>query len=138
MHTKTNFWEENIEVPLRHSYSNKEDLRVARGCLARWSEEWQDKKAAEMAIFNGKREVSINEGETASSLSQSRVSHTKETALRKNEEAKIREMQLGGIPRSRKAVDGRKVNFEEPNSPGLPPDFRGDRGHQDADGKEGI
>lgn len=33
-----------------------------------------------MAIFNGKREVNINEGETASSMSQSRVSNKPEKA----------------------------------------------------------
>lgn len=53
---------------------------MARSCLSRWSEEWREKKAQEMAIFNGKVEVSINEGETASSISQSRMSNKQEKA----------------------------------------------------------
>ena len=59
---------------MSHSYSSQEDLTEARGQLKRWSEEWKEKKIVEMETFNGKREVNINEGETASTMSQSRVS----------------------------------------------------------------
>lgn len=48
--------------------------------LKRWSEEWREKKASEMELFTGKREISINEGETASTMSQSRVSNKAEKA----------------------------------------------------------
>lgn len=89
MQTKTNFWEENLEVPLSHSYSSTEDLKTARGLLARWAEEWREKKTNEMAIFNGKREVNINEGETASSMSQSRVSNKQEKAQKIAYEAQV-------------------------------------------------
>ena len=54
---------------MSHSYSSQEDLTEARGQLKRWSEEWKEKKIVEMETFNGKREVNINEGETASSMS---------------------------------------------------------------------
>ena len=40
--------------------------------MRRWSDERLDKKQSEMEAFNGKREV--NEGETVSSISQSKVS----------------------------------------------------------------
>ena len=39
---------------------------------------------------------------------------------------------------SRKAIDGRKVNFEEPNSPGLPPDFRDAGQDGEGDGRQQI
>ena len=61
-------------MPVKHTYSTQEDLQQARASLKRWSEEWRDKKTSEMEIFNGKREVNVNEGETATSISQSRVS----------------------------------------------------------------
>ena len=131
--TKTNFWDENLEVPLSHSYSSNEDLKNARSCLARWSEEWREKKASEMSIFNGKREININEGETASSMSQSRVSHKQEKANKLAQEA---QKEFGGIRGSRKAADGRKVNFEEPGSPGLHPDFRDGEGEGKAEIRE--
>ena len=57
-----------------------EDLQEARLSLKRWSEEWREKKMSEMEIFNGKREVNLNEGETASSMSQSKVSNKVEKA----------------------------------------------------------
>jgi len=69
MSTKSNFWGINIEVPMGHTYSTQEDLKEARSLLKRWSEEWREKKAGEMEIFSGKREFSINEGETASTVS---------------------------------------------------------------------
>ena len=65
MQTKTNFWNESVEVPLNHSYSVAEELTDARMALKRWSEEWREKKAAEMEIFNGKREININEGDSS-------------------------------------------------------------------------
>ena len=77
MGTRTNFWGESYEVPICHSYSTKEDLTEARLMLKRWSQEWREKKIVEMETFNGKREVNLNEGETASTMSQSRVSANK-------------------------------------------------------------
>ena len=77
MTTKTNFWGEGYEVPLCHSYSTREDLTEARDLLKRWSEEWLEKKLAEMETFNGKRDFDAKEGETASTMSQSRVSANK-------------------------------------------------------------
>ncbi len=77
---RTNLWGEVIEMPLGHSYSTQEDLSQARGQLKRWSDEWKEKKAAEMELFNGKREISINEGETASTVSASRISNKQEKA----------------------------------------------------------
>ena len=85
-----------------------------------------------METFNGKREVNINEGETASSFSQSRVSHKGEKAQKLAQEA---QQQFGGMQGSRKTTaDGRKVAFEEASSPGLRPDNKSG----DGDGREGI
>lgn len=80
MGTKTNFWGINFEIPLGHSYSTMEDLQEARSNLKRWAEEWREKKAGEMELFTGKREISINEGETASTMSQSKHSNKAEKA----------------------------------------------------------
>jgi len=52
-----------------HTYSSMEDLTEARSMLKRWGEEWKDKKIIEIETFNGKRELNVNEGETASSIS---------------------------------------------------------------------
>ena len=76
-----------------------------------------------MATFNGKREININEGETASSMSQSRVSNKQEKAQILQKQAQA---EYGGMQGSRKAADGRKVNFEDPSSPGLRGDLRDD------------
>ena len=64
-------------MPVKQTYSTMEDLQQARASLKRWSDEWREKKTSEMEIFNGKREVNVNEGETATSISQSRVSVNK-------------------------------------------------------------
>ena len=64
-------------MPGKLSYSTMEDLQQARASLKRWSEEWREKKTSEMEIFNDKRELNVNEGETATSISQSRVSVNK-------------------------------------------------------------
>ena len=104
---------------------------MARACLARWSEEWKEKRTKEMETFNGKREVNINEGETASSFSQSRVSHGPEKAQRLAQEA---QKEFGGMQGGKKTTDGRKVAFEEPESPGM----RLDRSKGEIDGREGI
>ena len=77
MLAKTNFFGESIEMPVKQTYSTMEDLQQARASLKRWSDEWREKKSSEMEIFNGKREVNVNEGETATSISQSRVSVNK-------------------------------------------------------------
>ena len=77
---KTNFWEENLEVPMAHTYSNELDLKTFKAKQQMWNKELREKKSTEMAIFNGKKEVNINEGETASSFSQSRISHKTEKA----------------------------------------------------------
>lgn len=57
-----------------------DDFKEAENQRKRWKAEWAEKKASEMEIFTGKREVNINEGETASSISQSRVSNKGERA----------------------------------------------------------
>ena len=89
---------------------------------------------AEMEVFNGKREVNINEGETASSISQSRISHKGEKA---EKIAKQAAQDYQGKHKGRKTGDDRKVAFfEEPESPGLRgDDYRDDVG---SDGKKAI
>ena len=77
MLAKTNFFGESIEMPGKLTYSTMEDLQQARASLKRWSDEWREKKSSEMEIFNGKKELNVNEGETATSISQSRVSVNK-------------------------------------------------------------
>lgn len=66
-----------------------------------------------MELFNGKREVNINEGETASSISASRVSNKPEKAAQLALDAQSR---FGGGQNSKKQ-DGRSVAFAEPGSP---------------------
>ena len=84
--------------------------------LKRWSDEWKDKKTMEMETFNGKRELNINEGETASSISQSRVSNKADKAAILASEA---QKQFGGKVGGRKPEGGRNVQFaDEPPSPG--------------------
>ncbi len=87
MGQRSNFWGELIEMPQSHSYSTQEDLSQARGQLKRWSDEWKEKKIAEMELFNGKREISINEGETASTVSASRISNKQEKAAQLHQDA---------------------------------------------------
>ena len=130
---KTNFWEENLEVPSAHTYSNELDLKACKAKQQMWNRELREKKQNEMAIFNGKREVNINEGETASSFSQSRVSHKTEKAQQIQKEAQ--ERHKDDLLGSRKAADGRTVNFalQEPVSPGLRPD-----GEADGDSKADL
>ena len=74
MKPKTNFFGETYEVPAGHSYPTNEDLAEARSQLRRWAEEWRDKKTTELDVFCGRREQ-INESETASTMSASRISH---------------------------------------------------------------
>jgi hypothetical protein len=74
--------------------------------LKRWGEEWKDRKTVEMETFNGKRELNINEGETASSISQSRVSNKAEKA---NVLAKDAQAQYGAMAGGRKNEGGRNV-----------------------------
>lgn len=56
-------------MPMAHTYSNEHDLKACKAKQQMWNKELREKKQNEMAIFNGKREVNINEGETASSFS---------------------------------------------------------------------
>ena len=58
-----------------------------------------------METFNGRREININEGETASSMSQSRVSHKADKAQQIAQDAQSK-FGGGGV---RKAGDGRNV-----------------------------
>jgi hypothetical protein len=96
----------NLEIPIGHTYLTIEDLNEARGMLKRWSDEWKDKKTMEMETFNGKRELNINEGETASSISQSRVSNKADKAAILASEA---QKQFGGKVGGRKPEGGRNV-----------------------------
>ena len=76
---RKNVWGEDLELPLGHQYSMKEEFSEAKNLLRRWSEEWKERKVNEMEIFNGKKEIG-NDAETASSVSQSRVSNKAERA----------------------------------------------------------
>jgi hypothetical protein len=118
MQTKTNFYGDSVEMPAGHSYSTQEDLKDARNDLKRWSDELRERKTTEMELFNGKRELNINEGETASSISLSRVSNKQEKAKLLAADAQNK---FGG-GEMRKSAAGRKVQFggfgeDLPNSP---------------------
>ena len=134
MQTKINFWGESIDVPLNHTYSVSEELAEARSALKRWSEEWREKKTAEMEIFNGKTAININEGESSVSgvSQQSKKSNQAEKGQKIAEAAQI---QFAGVE-NKKKVDGRGVQFEEPSSPGL--DRKQMREAGGSDGKEEI
>lgn len=117
MTTKTNFWGEGYEVPLCHSYSTKEDLTEARLHLKRWNAEWREKKIIEMETFIGKRELNVNEGETASTMSQSRVSANKTDKAQQLAKDAQRRFGSSGTKKDR-AGGGPKVGFaDEPQSP---------------------
>ena len=75
MKHKKNFWEDRIFVPKSVSYTTEHERKSARKHSMRWNDELVERKQMEMETFNGKRD--INEGETASTLSQSRVSANK-------------------------------------------------------------
>lgn len=101
-------------MPLSVTYFNQEDMTDARRCLKHWSEEWREKKASEMETFNGKRD--INEGETASTLSQSRVSNK---TGRGQQIAQQSQASYGGMSqRGRRINDGRKGNVKFANDEG--------------------
>lgn len=121
MLAKVNFFGESIELPVKHTYSTMEDLQQARQSLKRWSDEWREKKSGEMEIFNGKREVNVNEGETATSISQSRVSANK--AEKGKQLAQDAQKQLGGLKQGLKRTEGGPhVHWgenEEPQSPNI-------------------
>lgn len=68
-----------------------------------------------MELFTGKREISINEGETASTMSQSKHSNKAEKA---NALASEAQKQFGGMERSKHGDGGRNVQFaDNPPSP---------------------
>lgn len=115
MQTKVNFFGESLEVPLSHSYSTQEDLSEARLMLKRWSDEWKEKKTSEMDIFIGRREIGINEGETASSVSATKVSHNTEKAQQLADDA---QRKFGSGKDKRVSTAGRMVQFE--NMPASP------------------
>lgn len=66
-----------------------------------------------MELFNGKREISINEGETASTVSASRISNKQEKAAQLAQDA---QREYGG-ERKQKKLDGKGVSFAEHGSP---------------------
>ena len=66
-----------------------------------------------MELFNGKRDIAINEGETASTISASRISNKQERA---EQLAKDAESKFGGG--TDKPKTGKGVSFaEQPESP---------------------
>lgn len=133
MKPQTNFFGETYEVPAGHSYPTNEDLAEAKSQLRRWSEEWREKKTAEMDYFCGRREQQINESETASTMSASRISHKQEKA---QQIAKAAQEQFGSS--HRKTGDGRKVQFDHPESPTAPRDQMREQGSDQKGGTSDI
>jgi len=63
-----------------------------------------------MEIFNGRREININEGETASSISATRVSNPTEKAQQLADNAQRR---FGGAKDTKATGNKRQVQFED-------------------------
>ena len=84
---KENFWEEKLEVPTILRYASQFDYEDAIKSYERWSQESTERKAQEMEIFKGKKEVAANEGETASTVSMSRVSNKADRAQQLQKDA---------------------------------------------------
>ena len=76
-----------FEVPTGHSEPTDVDRKASETLRKRWTEELRLKKSGEMEIFNGRQAVNINEGETASSISQSKVSNKAEKAAKLAQDA---------------------------------------------------
>ena len=68
-------WDEKLEVPHVLRYASELDYEDAVKMHKRWHEEWLERKVAEMEVFTGKKDAAANEGETASTVSMSRVSN---------------------------------------------------------------
>ena len=98
-------------MPVKHTYSTVEDLHQARASLKRWNDEWRERKANEMEIFNGKREVNVNEGETATSVSQSRVSANNKTDTAQKLHQEAQKQQVGRNKEQRRTEGDAHVSF---------------------------
>ena len=48
--------------------------------MKRWYDEYKEKRDTEMEVFSGKRDANVNDGETASTVSQSKMSNKVEKA----------------------------------------------------------
>ena len=121
-----NFWHDIIYVPASVTYFSEEDRSEAKSCFKRWNSELAEKKTGEIEAFNGKRE--INEGETASTVSQSKFSNTAE---RGQNLAQSSQQKFGGLSASsRRLNDARRggtVQFaDEDGSRSPSPDFARD------------
>ena len=87
-----------------------------------------------MDVFSGKRDVNVNDGETASTVSQSKMSNKVEKAQQLAADAQNR---FGG--KEKKARDGRAVSFaQDPNEPQSPTAARHEMREHGSDGKDDI